>query len=478
MTAIAAASIPLQAAVRASDFIASIGVNTAIGATWSSYGNLATVEYALSYLGVSNVRDAYRNDDDVYRFQQLATELGIKFDFHLDNTPNGADWEIAQILATPSLVHMVEGPNEVDVSPVTYHSRTGLAAAYAEQSALYAAVKSSLALTNVTRTTPVIQASFVQTATFSAAGNWSAVSDYGNSHEYFGNGLPPSSNITTYINLAHQVSPGQQIVATEGGYYTLPSATGVNALVQAKYDLTLLFDDWQAGIPMTYLFELLDENPDNAGADPLLHFGLFSPTGIAKTAAMAVHNLVALLNDPGSTSGTSSLGYAITGLPSTGHSMLMSKANGDFVIAIWNDVQLWNHATASEISIATTPVTLSLAQAFQHIAVYDPLDGLAPVSSFANVSQIALRALDHPILVVLSANPAQQLSVMQPVITKLVQSGQAAANLWTDVLASVRETNSSYLPSLTIQSVSTAGSRGIRDAITDGTQSDLQGPDL
>src|ERR1700761_5925355 len=133
-------SFPVQTAVSVSSFVASIGINTAIGASWSDYGNFSEVEYALSYLGISNVRDSYQTSDDIYRFEQLSTQIGIKFDFYLGSSSNGADWQIAQIMANPSLVAMVEGPNESDINPQTYGSQTGMAAAYAEQAALSSAI--------------------------------------------------------------------------------------------------------------------------------------------------------------------------------------------------------------------------------------------------------------------------------------------------------------------------------------------------
>ena len=47
---------PTQAA-RAEDFIQSIGVNTHLSASSTTYGNVQTVENQLSYLGVDHVRD-------------------------------------------------------------------------------------------------------------------------------------------------------------------------------------------------------------------------------------------------------------------------------------------------------------------------------------------------------------------------------------------------------------------------------------
>ena len=458
--AVAAAQPAAQTAVSASSFVASIGINTAMGATWSSYGNLAAVEAALSYLGVTNVRDTFQTPNDVYTFQQLNSQLGIVFDFHLDASSNGIAWQISEITANPGLVKIVEGPNETDSSPTAYDGLTGLAATEAEQTALYDAVEGDVALNGNGRVTPVVQASFAQVASFSQTGNWSSISSDGNAHEYFADGNQPGSNIATYIAMAQEVSPAQPVIATEAGYATMPSVNGVDDLVQAKYDLTLLFDDDLAGIPMTYLFELFDEQADPAGSTLADHFGLFDSTGAAKPAATALHNLIALLNDPGSAPANASLSFAVSGLPAGGHDMLIAKSDGDFLVALWNDVDLWNPATASAVSVAPVPVTLTFGQTEQTIAIYDPLAGTAPIATYANTNQISVNVPDHPILVDISAKAIPQLSLSAQTLTETEQSGQVSSNLWATILANAQESNSAYASGVTIVAVSTTGTTG------------------
>lgn len=450
-----------QTAISAADFVNSIGINTSIDATNTSYGSFNQVEYALAYLGVTNVRDAYQGLNDSAEFNQLAAQLGISFDFYIENSAYGMNWQIAQIEASPGMVRYVEGPNEPDVNPQSYDGLTGLAAAASEQAALYAAIHGDTALNGNGKVTPVIQTSFAQVASFTAAGNLAADANDANVHEYFANGNTPGSNIATYIALGQLVSPGEPTIATEAGYYTMPSATGVDALVQAKYDLTLLFDDWQAGISTTYLFELMDEQADPGNTNPEDHYGLFNANGTPKLAATAVHNLIALLNDPNGAAATGTLSFSLTGLPATtGHDLLMTKANGSFVLALWNDVPLWNPTTANEISVAAVPVTLTLGSVYRSVSIYDPLLGTSATATYTNVSQIALQLPDHPILVEISAVAPPQLSLVQPVLTEAAQAGQPAENLWAPILANLTETNAAYTSGLTIASIGTTGATG------------------
>lgn len=451
-----AVTLSVHAAVRASDFTSSIGINTALSATTSAYGNLARVEYGLAFLGITNVRDAFVTEEDVYAFRQLNSQLGVRFDFHLEDGTLGTEWQIAQMLANPGLIRFVEGPNETDNVPSNYAGLTGFDATAAEQAALFNTIRGNAALAS----TPVIQASFAQVASFYATGNWSGISTFGNAHQYYADGDQPSSNIATYLMLAQMVSPGQSVVATESGYYTLPSADGVNEAVQAKYTLNLLFDDWQAGINMTYLFELLDEFADPTASNGHWHFGLFDSAGAAKPAATAVHNLMALLNDPGSAPAGASLTYGIEGMPTNGRDMLLAKSNGDFILAVWNDAKLWNGTTATAISVPNVPITVTLGQAYQTITVYDPLTGTAPIASFSNASQFTLSLPDHPLLVKVSNAAVPQLGALQPVVTAQVNASQVSGNLWTTVIGNLQESVSAYTSGLTITSVNTTGSRG------------------
>jgi hypothetical protein len=74
-------------AIRASNFINSIGINTHLNYTDGAYANTANVEADLAYLGITTVRDAVPNPAGGIPYYNQTTAIetlaatGIKFDF-------------------------------------------------------------------------------------------------------------------------------------------------------------------------------------------------------------------------------------------------------------------------------------------------------------------------------------------------------------------------------------------------------------
>lgn len=382
------------------EFVRSVGVNTHLDFVWSSYRDLAGVTAALSYLGVDNVRDAITGPASVGRFQALHRDLGVMFDFFIAPGSTTVAWQLEQIRGAAAITRAVEGPNESDIYPRSYAGLTGLPAAAAIQRDVYTFVHGSAALAGV----PVIQSSFARAASFDAFGNLAAFADYANTHTYFGTGNPPASGVERLVDLAQQVSPGDPTITTEAGYYTIAGDRhGVSEAVQAKYDLTLLVDQFQAGVSQTYLYELFDQQPGSAV--PNNNFGLFRTDGTPKPAATAVCNLLRLLADvPGAEAGApGALAFSLGAVPGTVSSLLLQQSDGDFVLVLWNDVRLSGPVVQADIAVAPVPVTLRLLDAHAAIEVFDPLLGTAAVARFDATSQAAIAVPDHPILIEISA---------------------------------------------------------------------------
>ena len=382
-------------AASASTFYSSIGVNTHIDFSWTAYNNLSSVESALSYLGVANVRDSIDNPADPAKFAQLNADLGVKFDVYIAPGSVSYAWQLQQIEANIGIISSVEGPNESDSESYSYNGLTGTAAAKAEQSALYSAIKGDASASQV----KVIESSFGQTGTFStigAIGN----ADYGNAHIYFGTDNNPGWNgwIPTMEGLAQNVAPGKPVAVTETGYSTVTgSSNGVDDLVQAKYTLDDILDEFKSGAKVIDLYELVDEQASPGNVED--NFGLFNNNWTAKPAATAVHNLMAILKDTGSLANPGSLTYSLTGMPTAGNSELFEKSDGTFVLALWNDTRLASATTGADIAVAPVMVTLTLAQTFSTIDVYDPLSGSAPVQVASNAQTLQISLPDHPVLI-------------------------------------------------------------------------------
>lgn len=450
MSGIIHASVAVAAAADSS-FVDSLGVNTHIDFNWTSYNNLADVANALAYLGIQNVRDAIDNPTDLAKFAALNQDLGIKFDFFIAPGDVGMPWQLQQIESDPAIVRFVEGPNESDIFPQTYNGLTGLAATVAEQQVLYSSVKATMP------GTAVIAPSFGQLSSYAQVGDLVADADYGNAHIYFGTGNPPADQgwIQTLLGDAAEVAPGKPVITTETGYYTSSDPTdpnGVDPVVQAKYLLDDVMDQFSAGVSMDYLYELADEQSDPNNTNPELHFGLFNSNWTPKPAAVAIANLMRLLHDPGVAGFVpGSLSYSLTGMPATGNSLLLEKSDGTYVLAVWNDIAL---AGPQAVDPAPAPVTLTFAGQQKLVEVYDPLTGTSAVQSARNANQITLSLLDHPILVeigphagVVSASPASLhvrplLSPAAPTgVTLSLPSGVTAAPGQTVAVTGVKITD-------------------------------------
>jgi len=389
-------------AIAAGAFIESIGVNTHTTYLNTAYANTDLVASSLAYLGIDHIRDGIPGlDSACFAGEKALAAAGYKFDFVME-TPTAGAFAALDYLATnnPGSVFSVEGPNEVGFTPVTFDGGNGVANQIADQQAIYDAVHADPALSGVSvlNLTVGLQSSI----SYSQLGNMSGMADQGNAHEYAPYGFSPAFDWSGILGLEGSPTPGLPMAVTEAGYYTLPgSPSGVDELVQAKYTLDLLMDAAKSGVTQTYLYELLDEQPDPTGTNRQEHYGLFHNDGTPKLAAIAIHNLTTILKDPGGSPPvpTGSLSYDVDGLPSDGSQVLFEKQNGVFAIALWAEPTIWNHFLAQEVAAPVETVSVSFPRVQREILVFDPLLGTAPVATYTNFSKIDLQITDHPLIV-------------------------------------------------------------------------------
>ncbi len=400
--------------MRASDFSTQIGVDTHIPYTDGGYANLSNVQADLSYLGVTELRDGISNGE--YGSARLASYIqlakaGAKFTFgvgggasttaSVQSTLN----TIGQLeAAVPGSIKAIEGPNEVNNQTLTFNGVGGLQGAVALQQYLYQTVKSTPALAGVT----------VDYFTGYNAGNiavgpdpstTSGLADYDTQHPYPQGGQAPAYWVDPSTALGNEPNAKGKFVYTETGYTTnLSDVNGVDATVQGKYTLDLLMDAAKDGSSGTYLYQLMDAyKPGSPQGDD--GYGLFDENNNPKLAATGIHNLAAILADTGATASTFTpvaLNYSVSGQPSTGNSLEISKSDGTTDIAVWAEPQLWNASTKSEIAAPTTIETVNL-DAAHRVSVYDPLSGTAPIATYASTSSVQLQITDHPLIVQVGA---------------------------------------------------------------------------
>jgi len=438
-----------QHTIQAAGFINSLGVGMHIAYTDGGYASLSNDSADLAYLGLNNVRDGVSDGENgsapLSSYITLAQQ-GIKFTCVVAGggalTTASLQAELGlydQInKAVPGSIVAVEGSNEINNAPITFNGVGGLQGALDLQRALYAAVHADTNLAGVA----------VDYFTGYNAGSvavgpdptaTAGLADYDTQHPYPNNGDAPAAWVTPSQSLGNEsASTGYgPAVFTETGYSTNGGTTGgVNADVQAKYTLDLLLDDAANGISRTYLYQLMDAyKPGSPQGDD--GFGLFDPSNAPKAAATAIHNLVGILADKAVTAATftpATLGYSVTGLPSTGNSLALEKADGTYDIAVWNEPKIWNEATGTETTAATQNVTVQLGGTYATVEVFDPLASAAAVSVLHNVSSIQLGLTDHPLLVQIEPT-APVVAVPAPAKQALVTYNWNPATQLGDYLA-------------------------------------------
>ncbi|MBY2918281.1 calcium-binding protein [Rhizobium leguminosarum] len=388
-------------AVRINDIIRSFGIDTHIDYTDGKYSNVGEVVKALNYLGLDTVRDHAPNsasDPNGQTHLGDAAEAGVQFVFSAQREVDPAT--VAQRLhsfvqAHPGSVVGIEGPNEVNNWPVSYHGLSGQAAAVAYQKDLSADVNADPLLKNI----PVLGFTGYTVA---------SASDYTTIHTYAKDGDQPYSWLSRESGVQRAADPGKPLAITETGYHTSLTADtnggweGVSEATQAKLLLNTLMDGAALGSKQTFIYELLDAYSDPQGTNQEKHFGLFHLDYSAKPAATAIHNLTEILADDGAAKASFSAGtldYSIDGLPSSARSLLTEKSDGSYQIIVWNEPDIWSQSSDTAIQATTTAVKVNLGASFGSVKVFDPVTGTTAVKSLSNVSSLTLDVVDHPVII-------------------------------------------------------------------------------
>ncbi|MBY2936618.1 calcium-binding protein [Rhizobium leguminosarum] len=388
-------------AVRINDIIRSFGIDTHIDYTDGKYSNVGEVVKALNYLGLDTVRDHAPNsasDPNGQTHLGDAAEAGVQFVFSAQREVDPAT--VAQRLhsfvqAHPGSVVGIEGPNEVNNWPVSYHGLSGQAAAVAYQKDLSADVNADPLLKNI----PVLGFTGYTVA---------SASDYTTIHTYAKDGDQPYSWLSRESGVQRAADPGKPLAITETGYHTSLTADtnggweGVSEATQAKLLLNTLMDGAALGSKQTFIYELLDAYSDPQGTNQEKHFGLFHLDYSAKPAATAIHNLTEILADDGAAKASFSAGtldYSIDGLPSSARSLLTEKSDGSYQIIVWNEPDIWSQSSDTAIQATTTAVKVNLGASFGSVKVFDPVTGTTAVKSLSNVSSLTLDVVDYPVII-------------------------------------------------------------------------------
>jgi hypothetical protein len=374
-------------AISAQNFTSTLGVNTHIDFEAYGYQDLATVESALEYLGVSNVRDAPANSYDLTAWQQVAQATGVKFDAYLPQvSPADMQASLALIpqLAQEGILNFIEGGDEEDDS---------LAASVGNSLSYSAQVQQQVYAMGQQLGLPVINMSFG--AGWTAANDWqgdygaigdlSAYADFGNAHTYPNPGQTPDNAIQLINALAPLAAPGLPVITTEIGW----DANAFSETSIAQYVVDAAFDGIKDGDTMMYYYALFGDGSGN--------YGLMNADGSPTAAGTALHDLTTLLADTGSAASSftpGSLDVSLSGDVSTDNTLLIQKSDGSDWVALWDE-------TAS-----THSVTMTLDSNAQQILVFDPVTGSSSIDSASNTDSVTVSLGQDPLLIeVIPTNP-------------------------------------------------------------------------
>jgi hypothetical protein len=199
-------------------------------------------------------------------------------------------------------------------------------------------------------------------------GNVQAYATYGNIHEGFDGFYPgtPGYGSGGYGSIPYEIAqsaveaPQEQFYVTEAAYSTAHVTNGGDLASQEKYVPRVLLDNFNAGLPRTYFYELLDE-PNDGNIPPDLADGLCTVNLAPKPSYTALQSLIALLGDPGAAFTPGTLAYGISGASSDVTKTLLQKRNGDFYLAIWREQSDFDPNALTDTPVAPENVTLHLA---------------------------------------------------------------------------------------------------------------------
>ena len=438
----------------ADEFIESIGVATHWGYNNTVYGQkFARLKQLIGELGVRHTRTGW-----VPRVAELYNDLGIRNIVVVG--PDGKlagdeeKWWAEKLdlwAENRAAISALEGPNEVNGwsnNGMNYHGKGWPEGPRDFQAEFYRRVRGDPRLDGI----PVLSL----TTAYAGTGRFIAPvtgADFANYHLYAGGG--PPGNAVQLVDQHLMFGHGTEIlrtILTESGYHTcVPHDTviagnqqGVSREAHRRYIPRHLAVMFNAGFAQTIIYEFAAGRPNKKeDEDPEAAFGLLDPDGEPKPAYFALKNLLAALNEPDREKARGhqpgALAFAFDNAPETLCHTLLQKADGAFVLLVWNEVSSWNLQTKKDIANKPLDVTLRLQNPASSATVIAGLGGTdnAPATKLAGpVEKIALKISDEITVVELAANgdvrppllPAPTHIVPKPEPTSITLSWPAAAD--------------------------------------------------
>jgi hypothetical protein len=205
-----------------------------------------------------------------------------------------------------------------------------------------------------------------------AAGSVSA--DIQNIHLYMGGqDILKGGDLLANMNACNTALPGAtDLWLTEFGYHDflatvethIPTSQAAQAVYFPRGILQLANLKKSTKLKKAFIYELLDD-PGASSPDYEAHFGLFkmvTGTITPKASATAIHNLMALYNDPGVTYTPVGLDYQLNNLNAINNieTTLHQKRNGHWLLGIWRNESVYNTSSHATISVPDVNIQVLL----------------------------------------------------------------------------------------------------------------------
>ena len=384
-TASAADITPLPA-VQSDSLVDSYGVGIHLPFLNTPYADATAVANALSDLGVRHVRDDLRtNDPREYAGIRTVADKGIKFNLIMGNpsSPDSAATYVNTVATQlpAGSVESLEGSNEWDINGTA----SWVTELTQRQKDLYQAAKADPA----TASLPVLSPALAFKWNYLPLGDLSQYADIANGHMYPG-GYKPSNEVSQITSALRGTVPATKpLITTEAGYHNALNTTNghlpVPEDVAGVYTPRVLLEHYLRGDKRVYTYELLDEFDDPALTNPEAHFGLLHRDFTPKPAYTAMKNLLGLLSDPGPSFTPQALPIKVTGFPSDGKYVVTQKRNGQYVVLLWRDVQIYDPVLRLPTPVTPTSTTVQLAKT-SNVTVYRPSEQSGPVTQSQTAS--------------------------------------------------------------------------------------------
>lgn len=340
--------------VRNSDMLVEgFGVNTHWGIPENSYDeNQATVVAAMAELGVRYYRDFPLQ---TAALRELAASLYFTYGMkQLACCAAGSaseNWTTLQAYATPDIIVGVEGRNEPSLAAAP--------AAGTHMASIHGLVRSDPSWNNV----KLIAPSPIARDAYSAMGNLVGKVTRYNVHPYPG-GYGPELYFNSF-GTGSYVPPETTGVfwITETGYHTKTDQIGFQGVpdyVAAQYlprTLVLFLTHDVYNFEKVFFYEMLCSRQSGLASFEQT-FGLLNQDGSRRPQFNAMKALIGTMSDKGAAFTPDSINVILSGANPTVIYRVFQKSTKDFYMLIWNNRNVWNPATQSDVVVAELAETV------------------------------------------------------------------------------------------------------------------------